>query len=114
MTGTPLLNKLVFLKNYTVTHFIFISGLTLVSFVHILKDVDKKNRCFDSARFSNAFDSIVHDRLLYKISALGAASATLKWFKIYSYFEKGSRKKYTRQSRKVLWVALRALFFKEI
>ena len=32
----------------------------------------------------------------------------------YSYFEKGCRKKCTRQSRKVLWVALRALFFKEI
>ena len=32
----------------------------------------------------------------------------------YSYFEKGCRKKYTRQSRKVLGVALRALFFKEI
>ena len=33
---------------------------------------------------------------------------------VYSYFEKGCRKKCTRQSRKVLWVALRALFFKEI
>ena len=78
----------LFLKNYTVTHFIFISGLILVAFVHILKDVDqKKNHCFDSARFSKAFDSIVHDRLLYKISAMGAAmgasSATLKWFKSY-------------------------------
>ena len=33
---------------------------------------------------------------------------------LYSYFEKGCRKKCTRQSWKVLWVALRALFFKEI
>ena len=33
---------------------------------------------------------------------------------VYSYFEKGCRKKCTRQSRKVLWVALRALFFKKI
>ena len=33
---------------------------------------------------------------------------------VYSYFEKGCRKKYTRQSQKVLWVVLRALFFKEI
>ena len=33
---------------------------------------------------------------------------------IYGYFEKDCRKKCTRQSRKVLWVALRALFFKEI
>ena len=74
----------LFLKNYTVTHFIFISGLILVAFVHILKDVhQKKNHCFDSARFSKAFDSIVHDRLLYKISAIGASSATLKWFKSY-------------------------------
>ena len=33
---------------------------------------------------------------------------------IYSYFEKGCRKKCTRQTRKVLWVVLSALFFKEI
>ena len=32
----------------------------------------------------------------------------------YSYFEKGCRKKCTRQFRKVLWVVLSALFFKEI
>ena len=33
---------------------------------------------------------------------------------IYSYFEKGCRKKCTRQSWKVLWVVLSSLFFKEI
>ena len=33
---------------------------------------------------------------------------------IYSYFKKGCRKKCTRQSRKVLWVILSSLFFKEI
>ena len=33
---------------------------------------------------------------------------------IYSYFEKGCRKNCTRQSRKVLLVVLRSLFFKEI
>ena len=32
---------------------------------------------------------------------------------IYSYFEKGCRKKCTGQSRKVLWVVLSSLFFKE-
>ena len=32
----------------------------------------------------------------------------------YSYFEKGCRKKNTRQSRKALWVVLSLLFFKEI
>ena len=32
---------------------------------------------------------------------------------IYSYFEKGCRKKCTRQSRKVLWVVLSSLFFKK-
>ena len=32
----------------------------------------------------------------------------------YRYFEKGCRKKCTRQPRKVLWVVLSALFFKEI
>ena len=31
----------------------------------------------------------------------------------YSYFEKGCRKKCARQSRKLLWVILRSLFFKE-
>ena len=33
---------------------------------------------------------------------------------VYSYFEKGCRKKCTRQSRKLLWVVLSSLFFKEI
>ena len=33
---------------------------------------------------------------------------------IYSYFEKGCRKKCTQESRKVLWVVLSSLFFKEI
>ena len=32
---------------------------------------------------------------------------------VYSYFEKVCRKKCTRQCRKVLWVILRSLFFKE-
>ena len=32
---------------------------------------------------------------------------------VYSYFEKGCRKKCTRQCRRVLWVILRSLFFKE-
>ena len=32
----------------------------------------------------------------------------------YSYFEKGCREKYTRQSWKALWVVLSSLFFKEI
>ena len=33
---------------------------------------------------------------------------------VYSYFEKVCRKKCTRQSRKVLWVVLSSMFFKEI
>ena len=33
---------------------------------------------------------------------------------IHRYFEKGCRKKCTRQSRKVLWVVLNSLFFKQI
>ena len=33
---------------------------------------------------------------------------------LYSCFEKGCRKKCTRQSRKVLWVVCRSLVFKEI
>ena len=33
---------------------------------------------------------------------------------VYSYFEKGCRKKCTRQSRKLLWVVLSSLFFNDI
>ena len=33
---------------------------------------------------------------------------------IYSYFDKGCRIKCMRQPRKVLWVVLSSLFFKEI
>ena len=33
---------------------------------------------------------------------------------VYSYFKKFCRKKCTRQSRKVLWVVLSSMFFKEI
>ena len=33
---------------------------------------------------------------------------------IYSYFEKPCRKKCARQSRKVLWVVLNSLLFKEV
>ena len=32
---------------------------------------------------------------------------------VYSYFEKGCQRKCTRQSRKVLWVVLSSLLFKE-
>ena len=35
-------------------------------------------------------------------------------FVLYSYFEKGCRKKCMQQSQKVLWVALRSLLLKEI
>ena len=39
----------------------------------------------------------------------------MSWKKVvYSYFERDCRKKCTWQSRKVLWVVLDALFFKEI
>ena len=34
--------------------------------------------------------------------------------RVYSYVEKGCRKKCTRQSRKLLWVVFSSLFFKEI
>ena len=36
------------------------------------------------------------------------------WERVYSYFEKGCQKKGTRQSRKVLWVLLIFMFFKDI
>ena len=45
---------------------------------------------------------------------LGAMSTDMMQFDIYSSFEKGCRKKYTRQSRKVLWVVLSSMFVKEI
>ena len=38
----------------------------------------------------------------------------LRFTAVYSSLEKGCRKKWTRQSRKVLWVILSSLFFKEI
>ena len=49
--------------------------------------------------------------LLILFSDLNPPSHNLR---IYSYFEKGCRKKCTRQSRKVLLVVLSSLFFKEI
>ena len=41
-------------------------------------------------------------------------SCCIIYVNVYSYFEKGCRKKCTRQSLKVLWVVLSLLFFKEI
>ena len=50
----------------------------------ILKAMDKKKITFlILLELSKAFDSIDHDRWLYKISAMGASSATLNWFKSY-------------------------------
>ena len=74
----------MFLKNYTVTHFIINSGSILVSFVHILKAMDKnKITPLILLDLSKVFNSIDHDRLLYKISAMGGSLDTLKWFKSY-------------------------------
>ena len=42
------------------------------------------------------------------------SSAKLLSMYAYSCFDKVCRKKCTRQSRKVLWVVLSSLFFKEI
>ena len=47
-------------------------------------------------------------------SRLGIISSPPLASIVYSYFEKGCRKKCTRQSRKVLWVVLSALFLKDI
>ena len=41
-------------------------------------------------------------------------SFSVKKLMVYSYFEKGCRKKCMRWCRKVLWVVLSSLFFKEI
>ena len=63
--------KSLFLKNYTVTHFIINSGLILVSFVHILKAMDKnKITPLILLDLSKVFNSTDHDRLLYKISGI--------------------------------------------
>ena len=48
-----------------------------------------------------------------KLSANSCNATTCNWA-VYSYFEKGCRKKCSRQSRKALWVVLSSLFFKEI
>ena len=50
------------------------------------------------------------EQLPYFFSAAGRNAKRV----IYTYFEKGCRKKCTRQFRKVLWVVLSSLFFKEI
>ena len=52
---------------------------------HILKAMnEKKITALILLDLSKAFDSIDHDRLLYKSSAMGASSATLNWFKMLS------------------------------
>ena len=43
-----------------------------------------------------------------------APFSPLSWSLEQAYFEKGCRKKCTRQSRKVLWVVLSSLFFEDI
>ena len=50
----------------------------------------------------------------YQILGWPYQNISVKSLMIYSYFEKGCRKKCTRQSWRVLWVILSALFFKEI
>ena len=53
-----------------------------------------------------------------KLCHMSSYDETRLWqqctLKVYSYFEKGCRKKCPRQSRKVLWVVFSSLFFKEI
>ena len=44
---------------------------------------------------------------------LNISPIVVTWI-IYSYFEKGCRKKCMRQSRMVSWVVFSSLFFKEI
>ena len=48
------------------------------------------------------------------IMALGALNPGQLKTPVYSYFEKGCRKKCMRQSRMVLWVVFISLFFKQI
>ena len=55
----------------------------------------------------NRFTYVVA-RMSVKVTYVGKV-----WIR-YSCFEKGCRKKSTRQTRKVLWVVLSSLFFKEI
>ena len=62
---------------------------------------------------TNKNSSLIYSVIICKQKNKG--QCTVREFRmIYSYFEKGCRKKCTQQSRKLLWVALRALFFKEI
>ena len=54
----------------------------------------------------------MEDNLLHAMDMCNSV-LSLKFF-LYSYFKKGCQKKCTWQSRKVLWVVLSSLFFKEI
>ena len=58
--------------------------------------------------FAKPFSGFLHISLPH--TTLQVPSCLL----VYSYFEKGCRMKCTRQTRKVLWMVLSSLFFKEI
>ena len=56
---------------------------------------------------------VSYGRIMQEINLTGNLTYTQSPH-VYSYFEKGCRIKCTRQPRKVLWVVLSSLFFKEI
>ena len=62
------------------------------------------------------FSYLGNNRDLYQLplDVFDGVPLSYLWVLAYSYFEKGCRKKCTRQYRKVLWVVLSSLFFKEI
>ena len=57
---------------------------------------------------------VVSHNFCIKVTWLWATKGLVLFITPYSCFEEGCRKKWTRQSRKVLWVVLSSLFFKEI
>ena len=66
-----------------------------------------------STKFKHLRKKKQYTFLCYVTRCLSLPCSALK-LSIYSYFQRGCRKKCTRQSRKVLWMVLSPMFLKEI
>ena len=100
-----------------------ISSAVLTGYHYRVFDKKSARLCFIKNNFS------VLERRHSKVGRIGIflqsnlSNTNTEWMEpsvrirevcIYSYFEKGCRKKCTQQSRRVFWVVLSSMFFKEI